>query len=173
MIQPLKIADLNRSVRWTNPDQLHLTLVFLGSVEKDELILLRQNLESFANEWEAFEMNLQGWGGFPTGRRPRVIWVGVDGERDRLRALQNRIVETVKGTGDPQETNPFSPHLTLGRIKKPDTGFTRQWAQFCEKNPNLNCSPWKVTTFHLMQSELHSTGAIHRTVANFKLGSTD
>ncbi len=173
MIHPLKIADSNRIVRWTNPDQLHLTLVFMGSVEKDELILLRQSLERLANEWEAFEMKVRGWGGFPTGRHPRVIWVGVDGERDRLRELQSRIVETVKGTGDPQETNPFSPHLTLGRIKKPDPGFSVQWAQFCEKNPILNCSPWKVTTFHLMQSELQSTGAIHRTVASFEWGSTN
>ena len=103
-------------VRWSLPEQLHLTLKFVGEVDNRELPQLCEKVRAACAQSPPFSLQLKGIGAFPLDKPPRVLWVGVDEGTDQLRALAERLDEKLSGLGIPRETRQFKPHLTLGRI---------------------------------------------------------
>ena len=118
-------------VRWVPPVNLHLTLRFLGDTEESRIGPLGACLDGVAAGARACRLTLGSLGAFPDVRRPRVLWLGLKGAGTAdLRSLQRRIEEGVTGLGWERETRPFSPHLTLGRVRPgsepaPGEGWTR------------------------------------------------
>ncbi len=114
LIKQLKgqVAD----VRWSRPEQLHLTLKFVGEVDNRELPQLCDRVRAACFELPPFSLELKGLGAFPQNKPPRVLWVGVEEGTDELRALAERLDEQLAGLGIPRETRQFTPHLTLGRV---------------------------------------------------------
>ncbi|HEX2979649.1 MAG TPA: RNA 2',3'-cyclic phosphodiesterase [Anaerolineaceae bacterium] len=103
------------TIRWVPPKNIHLTLKFLGEVSSTNLEMLNKIVQAEAVHHRCFELSIGGLGAFPTLRRPRVIWVGVQAPNNLL-ALQRSIeAETVR-LGYLAEDRPFSAHLTLARI---------------------------------------------------------
>jgi RNA 2',3'-cyclic 3'-phosphodiesterase len=104
-------------VRWVRAANLHFTLRFLGDVEQNDIAKLGEQIKRQLSGLPSFRIKLAGLGCFPNMRRPRVVWVGADGALDSLKALAGRVetacIECGFGKGD----KPFSPHLTIGRIK--------------------------------------------------------
>ena len=104
-----------KAVRWVPAQNIHLTIKFLGDVSPANLELLIRLLQVEVSRYHPFEICVSGMGAFPSLRRPRVIWVGVQ-TPPALAALQRAIeTETVR-MGYAAEDRPFSPHLTLGRV---------------------------------------------------------
>jgi RNA 2',3'-cyclic 3'-phosphodiesterase len=104
-----------RAVRWVPSNNIHLTIKFLGDVSPTNLELLTRLLRSEVSRFRSFEICVGELGAFPSIRRPRVIWIGVEAP-PTLTALQRAIeTETVR-LGYAIEERPFSPHLTLGRV---------------------------------------------------------
>ena len=107
------------SVRWTRPENLHLTLRFLGDTPEEQLAPLSRALDGIAAGAPSFELELGGAGAYPEVRAARVLWVGlVDADR-KLRRLRNEVEAAVRGLGWKREGRPFQPHLTLARLRPP------------------------------------------------------
>ncbi len=110
--EPLR--DQEVPVRWVEADNLHLTLKFLGEVRPEKLGDVEAIVRRIASSTEPLSLRLGGFGAFPTLRKPRVIWLGVDAT-PALRCLKQDLEWALAGRGFEAETRDFHPHLTLGR----------------------------------------------------------
>ncbi|HEX6645218.1 MAG TPA: RNA 2',3'-cyclic phosphodiesterase [Gemmatimonadales bacterium] len=104
-------------VRWVRDDLAHITLKFFGEVVPERLDVIAEALESAAKGSEPMSLRLQSLGAFPTFRRPRVVWLGVDAPTS-LELLKDRVERFAEGIGFPPEGVPFRPHVTLGRVRE-------------------------------------------------------
>lgn len=117
--QRLKASLPAHAVRWTPPPNIHLTLHFLGELAADRIDLVGQVLRDVAAGFSPFSLTLANLGSFPNTRRPRIVWVSVSGETDSLESLHTALGgQLEKGIGFRPESRPYSPHLTIGRVKK-------------------------------------------------------
>ena len=111
-VEPLRERGL--PVRWVEADNLHLTLKFLGEVRPERLGEVEAAVSGVASSTEPFSLGLGGFGAFPTLRKPRVIWLGVEATPE-LRCLKQDLEWALADCGFEAETRDFHPHLTLGR----------------------------------------------------------
>jgi nicotinamidase/pyrazinamidase len=151
--------------RWVPPEQLHLTLAFLGEVEAASCALLTEKLAAIAAP--SFELRFSGTGCFPSSRQPRVLWAGL-AEQPRLTNLAELVRTAVLACGILQEERPFSPHITLARFRQP---AGREVGAFLEKHQRLALPVIDVREFILFQSRLTPRGAIHRPFGQFPLAA--
>jgi 2'-5' RNA ligase len=147
------------AVRWTRPEQTHLTLRFLGDTPLDRLTAVRQAMDAAAAQNRPFELRLGGVGCFPNRSRPRVIWVGLaaagGGDSAPLLALKTALDEALAPLGWPPEDKPFRAHLTLGRVKDERGVRGVAWAADA---PALSLP---VTAIHLIESQLRPEGPVY------------
>ena len=108
----------HRSVRWVRVEGIHLTLKFLGDTLTEKLPEIEQALAAVAHYAPACTFTVGELGCFPNPRRPRVVWVGVQEPTGRLVALQDGIEEVLAPWGYEPEGRGFTPHLTLGRVRR-------------------------------------------------------
>jgi len=106
------------SVRWVKPDNVHLTLKFLGQVPTAQIDAITSALKHAVAGLRAFPFEVMQAGCFPNSRRPRVIWIGVDEPTGALVALQRAIESAIAPLGYPSEPHAFQAHLTLGRTAR-------------------------------------------------------
>jgi 2'-5' RNA ligase len=119
LTQRLAQAGPERSVTWVKPEAMHLTLKFLGETLPDQLPAIQAALDGVASKQASFTVTTNGLGCFPTMKKPRVIWVGfAKDEVARLGDLNRAVEAAIAPLGFPTEARPFSPHLTLGRVRK-------------------------------------------------------
>lgn len=105
-----------KNVKWVPEKNIHLTLKFLGDAETWELSTLQQMLRNIANHSRSFQANFTRLGAFPSLGNPRVIWVGLSAPQDLL-DLARKVEEGARKIGFGAEEKPFTPHLTLGRVR--------------------------------------------------------
>lgn len=117
------------AVKWVQPHRIHLTLRFLGNTPLADLDRLAAALDSVALQHVPFGLALGALGCFPNERRPRVIWVGVEGDLAQAEALRNSIEDTLAPLGWEREKRPFRPHLTLGRVKERGAAVELPWGK--------------------------------------------
>jgi 2'-5' RNA ligase len=110
------VGDGRARIRWVRVEGLHLTLRFLGPTPELRLPALREAADTVARADSPFEVGLDGGGAFPSLARPRTLWVGVTSGADRLARLAEALTRASVEDGQPLETRPFAPHLTIGRI---------------------------------------------------------
>ena len=108
---------IRAKVSWAKPENIHITLKFLGEVNVNKIDSIKEELKKVSKMYSLFEMSFRGIGAFPNFRRPRVIWVGVDLGFEFLTQIAKAIEKAMKKFGFPSEGRNFTPHLTLGRIK--------------------------------------------------------
>jgi 2'-5' RNA ligase len=113
-----RLRGVSRSVAWTVPENLHVTLKFLGPIEVTQRALVATVVARLAAEIPAFDITLRGLGAFPSLTRPRVIWGGVDAGANRLTALADAVERALVQVGFAAEGR-FVPHVTLGRVRQP------------------------------------------------------
>jgi 2'-5' RNA ligase len=143
------------AVRWLKPEQMHLTLRFLGDTAVAQLPALQNQLTQLTNGKKPFRLQLNGVGAFPNRRKPRVLWAGLAGELAALQLLQKELEERVMGLGWPEEKRPFNPHLTLGRVKDARKVQALHW------EVNLAALEIEVAEVCLVMSELRPSGAFY------------
>ena len=117
------------AVKWVLPNQMHLTLRFLGNTPLEILEDLGAALDGVAARHEPFVFTLDALGCFPNERRPRVIWVGVKGDVARATALRNDLEDALRPLGWEPEGRSFQPHLTLGRVKEQASAIELPWGK--------------------------------------------
>ncbi len=169
--EPVRAALANLYVdgpaktRWTPPEQLHLSLRFVGGVSGEQLQGIAEALS--AVRVEPFPLGVEGVGRFPQRGRPSVIWAGVGTGHPLLHQLRQQVDDRLLSTGVPFELRSFIPHFTIGRTVEASEAGVAQWT----KRHRAFLGPvWQVDAFHLMTSELSPTGAIHRVAETFRLG---
>lgn len=169
VVQRLLRKRLPQGVRWAQPDQIHLTLSFLGDVEASRLEDLTAALDKAVAGHAPFQLGLKGLGVFPERGRPRVIWLGLTGDLAALAALQGSAVGAVGSWGNHRETKPFHPHLTLGRVR-PEVGFDEGAVEELREVEGPRSVEWTVREVSLMSSDLAAAGARYTVVSTSALG---
>jgi RNA 2',3'-cyclic 3'-phosphodiesterase len=99
---------------------MHLTLAFLGEVSQEFIESTKVRLAEVAQRHQAFTAQLSGLGAFPSPSRARVVWIGTGQGKNEVCALQADVVKALRSVGYEPERRPFSPHLTIGRLRFPD-----------------------------------------------------
>jgi 2'-5' RNA ligase len=123
LIKRLKKAEAD--VNWVEPQNMHITLKFLGNVPNVEVPDVCRIAQVVAEEFEPFEIEFAGAGAFPDVKRPKTLWIGVvqDEGFGRLEALVNRLEERLQSDmGFARERRRFHPHLTIGRVNHDSGG---------------------------------------------------
>jgi 2'-5' RNA ligase len=146
---------------------MHLTLKFLGDVDKGVIDLIRSAMEESAKGFSPFVLQAKGIGVFPDIKRPRVVWVGVSGDVGVLSSLQSRLETYLDAQGFPKETRHFKGHLTVGRAKgRLDQDKLRK---ALEKLDAFETESFPVDSVILFQSTLRPQGAIYTRLAEVSL----
>jgi 2'-5' RNA ligase len=143
------------AVRWVDRAQMHLTLRFLGDTAVAQLPTLQDQLSQLTARHPAFHLRLDGLGAFPNRKRPRVVWAGLAGELAVLQAMQAELEDRVVQLGWTREERPFSPHITLGRVKDGSRVQELDWSV------RLAELGMMVTAVQLVQSELRPSGPVY------------
>lgn len=152
--------------RWTEPENLHLTLRFLGDTAPGALPRLCEALAAAAGGFPAFSLTLRGAGAFPHAGAPRVIWAGAEGG-PVLPALRARLEERVRVLGWAADTKPFRPHVTLARARDP-----RPRDDVAAALARVRSRPWgtvAVDEVLLVQSTLTPAGPVYTPLERFAL----
>jgi RNA 2',3'-cyclic 3'-phosphodiesterase len=105
--------------RWTDIENQHVTLKFLGSVPSELISKLEEILGAAASAEKVSDLSLAGLGAFPSRKRARVLWAGIEDEREVLTRLAATLDEALEPLGFAPEQRAFTPHLTLARFKTP------------------------------------------------------
>lgn len=158
---PLRAALDSSLVRWVPTSNIHLTLKFLGGVSSANVELLTQMLSVEVNQYESFTIKFEGLGAFPNPRRPRVIWIGIQAPAG-FEALQHGIEAAAATLGYPAEKRPFSPHLTIGRVKQNAGPAGMQKIRNVLEEMKVGAlGTVKANAVHLFKSDLKPTGAVY------------
>src|SRR5918911_967122 len=156
------VQRLDDKVRWLRPENIHLTLKFLGNVQEETLGNLGAALEETCARHKPFDIGLARLGAFPSARRARILWAGVDAGSDRLRALVTDLESALTPLGFEREKRAFTPHLTLGRVRS-------RPANFDDLPTTIGDLRFRVRHIELMESTLSHKGATYRTIEAFPL----
>lgn len=149
-------------VKWVKPEQMHITLAFLGEVTREFIQSAESALREAIVDVPSFSCRLLGLGAFPVPARARVIWVGVETGAAKLIALQKKVVRALQAVGYIPENRPFKPHLTLGRIRVPaDAGFITAIS--------FVSSQWPVSEVTIYRSELLPDGPVYTPIVRLPL----
>jgi 2'-5' RNA ligase len=171
LINQLRAADatsLKNKARWVWPENLHVTLKFLGHVEAGRLDAIRAALAEVHCSG-AVELHFRGLGFFPSEKRPRVLWAGI-GASANLASLANEIDARLEKLGIPRETRAFAPHLTLARFDPPV--ITERFRTALRENAAREFGCVRTGEFHLFDSKTRPTGAEYTRLSSFSFAQT-
>ena len=161
-LKPLREEEL--PVRWLDPEHIHLTLKFLGEVRPERLDPIRALVERVAGAMGPLALEVGGFGAFPTLRRPRVLWMGVEATPE-LRCLKQDLEWALTDEGFEAETRAFHPHLTLGRANP--GGGAGVFRDLDTWVPRLDFrARVRVPAVDLMRSQLSREGARYTVLAS-------
>lgn len=145
--------------RWVRPENLHLTLHFFGDVEQETLEKIKVSVLSVKGCKRPFPVEVKGLGAFPNWHRPRILWLGLE-PKDQLRQLHENCREQLQQAGLVTESRPYSPHLTIGRLRQGKPCLTDLNELSASIGGEL-VGRFSVDRLILFESRLHSDGAEH------------
>ncbi len=152
-----------QGIRPVKTNQLHLTLKFLGEVLEKQLVGIEKELHLI--KLPSFEIEFTHLGFFPNERRPRVIWIGLSEEKRQLTALAQEVDERLSKIGFPKEKRKFSPHLTVGRIKKLYPDEQQRIVDYVHSIDSIGSEKEVIQSFLFKKSTLTPQGAIYENLA--------
>ena len=163
--------DLKRlkiRARWVQPENIHLTLKFLGDINAADIDKIGVAMTGAAIEFSPVTLSVSGIGVFPGIKRPRVIWLGLGGGIRSLLALQGRLEEKLAGVGFPKDKRSFKAHLTLGRIKQAANPAVIR--QMISEYASLSSDEFTCNQLILFKSDLEPSGAVHSKLKQANIG---
>lgn len=163
------LRAVSPQTRWVRPENLHVTLKFIGEVPEPKLPVIRTALASGGSE-QPVTLDFRGLGFFPNERHPRVLWVGIEASPN-LKTLAADIDGATEKLGIPREQRPFSPHLTLARFEPPR--LPEKLRAAIQENAGREFGSLRTTQFHLIESKLKRSGAEYTTVESFPFAAAE
>jgi RNA 2',3'-cyclic 3'-phosphodiesterase len=156
-------------VHWIEPDQMHVTLAFLGDVAHVDLANVCRAVAASVAGLPCLSVEVKGLGAFPNPTHPRVLWAGLTGaDLGRLASMRNAIVEAVSHFGYPPDDR-FHPHVTLGRLKL-NRGRSLDLRGLMEKKSNWSAGALEVAEIVTFESALGPKGPSYNALARSPLG---
>ena len=170
--------EMKRDTRisWAKPASIHLTIKFLGDMDEQVIDPMLVAVEQTVGSQRPVNVPLERLGAFPRPQSPRVLWVGPSenwergGEATRIAEIHGAIEQACEGLSFLRETRPFSPHLTLARIKVGERHVGVALAQSGVLDLPLSLGSLAVASVVLMKSELKPTGSVYTKLWNVRLG---
>jgi len=148
-------------IRWVPPQNMHLTLKFIGDIAASHVDFLKQMIMQEAATHSQFEMQVGGLGSFPNSRMPRILWVGLHAPAE-LASLHKGIEAGSSRLGYEKEERPFSPHLTLGRARQNTEPAELTKVRAALDTIQLgNIANTRVDSVHLFKSDLQPGGSVY------------
>lgn len=147
-------------VRWVRPEFIHLTVVFMGGVQSEKIPSMGEATGAVCANHTPFRISLKPMGCFPNSRNPRVIWLGIDGDLERMSRFRDDLQRALLSFGIKEEEKAFRPHLTLGRFKKPAKRQT-ELEQMLARYRDLSSPACTLGELVLFRSDLKPGGAVY------------
>ena len=164
-VQDLRSRIGGARIGWVAPENLHVTLRFLGELNEDRVAQVQQAMACISYGACPFEPSQ--WGVFPDAKRPRVLWAGCASEQEqRIAGLAELVESRLHSIGIQREPKPFRAHVTVGRVKEPIRGVVEAF----EASPLREIGLSSGESFVLMESRLGSGGSKYTVLARFALG---
>ncbi|VBB42733.1 2'-5' RNA ligase [uncultured Desulfatiglans sp.] len=160
-----------RDVRWVAPGNVHLTVVFLGQVRQGDLDAIGSAAAVVCHAFSPFRIALEGLGTFGGSRRPRVLWIGLAGDIDRMGVFRDALQDELQPFGIQRETRPFRPHLTLGRFRenaRPGEALDR----CLKERAGWTTPPAVLDELVLYRSDLRPGGAVYTRLGAWPLSGS-
>lgn len=152
------INEKEGRIRWVKDGNIHLTLKFIGDTPEDDVKKINSTIVHIIENTPTMDFMINGSGCFPKKERPRVLWLGMDGDLNPLQKLVSDINNALDPLGYPKEEKVFIPHLTLARIKYPQK-TTPDISEYL--NYDYQSVKFSVNKIHLMSSELFYKGSVY------------
>lgn len=155
-----------RTVRWTNTEQLHITLKFLGNVPAAAVPALSETARAVCASASPFHLRAEGVGFFPGEVSPRVFWVDIKNPDGRLPEFQRQMESAVAPFAQKEEPKKFTAHVTLARFEKLRRGEAEKFASHVQAGKMFG--EWTAKEVQLMESKLTQAGALHAILDVFR-----
>ena len=169
LIDRLRVTD--STINWVQPENMHLTLKFLGDVPEIETPDVCRSVAKAVAEIEPFEILFRGAGAFPTLDNPRSLWVGVETGSDYLMELQSAIENRLfQDLGFAKEHRRFQPHLTIGRVKHVDNSGPQRLSELLAQYADFDCDLSVVDEVVTFASFLGREGPTYNALDHAPLG---
>ena len=172
LINELRAADSSFSknrARWVRPENLHVTLKFIGHVDTGKLDGIRAALAEVRFD-DPVEMRFRGLGFFPNAKRPRVFWAGMEASPN-MAPLAAEIDTRLKKLGITSEAREYAPHLTLARFDPP--GISDGLSEIAQQNVAREFGAARTGEFHLFESKTRASGAEYVRLSSFPFAKTE
>jgi 2'-5' RNA ligase len=153
-------------VSWVKRENLHYTLRFLGELGEDGARRVRQSADEAAATDAPFEAALGALGAFPNARRARVLWAGMTEGAERLSAVARALEAALRRRGFDPADHPFSPHLTIGRLRDPRDDWSERLAAV---RPDPSAARFTVDRVCVVQSQLSPKGSSYTVIHEARL----
>ena len=158
-------------VKWVEPVNMHVTLLFLGEVDDRDVPAVCRAVADCCHQHAPFTMSVETVGCFGNPRRPRTVWIGVGQGTQEVVALHDALEETLLELGCyRREDRQFTPHITLGRVKRAEGGPLDALAALLAKKAEWQGGQVRVREVLVMSSELRSDGPTYTVLGRGKLG---
>lgn len=164
-----KLSPFRQSLNIVNPENIHLTLRFLGEIDKGMVEEINTALQEAAKEYFQFSIALGNIAAFPKIEYPRVIWAGITKGNAELLNIAAAIEEKLVHIGLPKEDKPFSAHITIARVKS--SHDRAQLVAALKAIPPLAQQETLINKFIFFKSTLTPHGAVHEIVKDYYLGT--
>jgi 2'-5' RNA ligase len=166
LLSELKSALSNSHVKWVDPENIHITLAFIGNTSEEDIDVIQQILKSSCKDHMSFPLIFQNVGVFKSISDPRIIWLGLKQSLE-LQNLRDTICSSLKSEGLYNDTRPFSPHLTLGRPKNiRDVG---NLIKIISKIGDDTVQASIIENVIFYESILKQEGPVYNTIGKFRL----
>ncbi|MDP3463270.1 MAG: RNA 2',3'-cyclic phosphodiesterase [Bacteroidales bacterium] len=152
----LKSELKHESIKWVNPEQMHLTLKFIGETHPDKVPVISSELDSISQKHKSFDLQFDKHGIFGSRYDPRVVWIGSQNQSPEIFALANDVLDGMDRIGFARDRQNFVPHLTLGRIRS--LTDKHRFHRIFDQLPSAVYLNTSVDRFHLYESKLTPSG---------------
>lgn len=160
---------LDLPVKWVHPDNLHLTLVFLGETRQDQLTNLKAALKMATQGLRSFDLEVGALGAFPNLKKPKTFFMDVLTGREEVAGLFRRMTGPLVNAGFKLEDRKFHPHVTLGRLRE-EPPAPEDWERLKKASPS-SLGSFPVTQVQLMESRLTPGGSVYKVVEVYPIGA--
>ena len=164
-----RLRAVGADVKWVEPQNLHLTLKFLGDVRTSDTAQVCKAVAEGAAEVEPFAIEVRGAGAFPHARRPRTLWVGVGEGETEMVDLHQHVETALAQLGYPKEHRRFHPHLTIGRVRRGGPAVAELGAAL-DRQRDFAAGRVAVSRLAIFSSRLQRDGPVYEALAHAELG---
>ncbi len=147
--------------RWIKPENFHITLKFIGNVEEEKIPEIQKILEKYLDKLEDLNIEIKGLGAFPNIKNPKILFAKVEDKDGILKKLNAEIEEKLQELGIKKELKPFTPHITLKRIKEVNV---EKFIEKVKKFENLHFGKQKKGKINLIESITAPKGAVYKII---------